>query len=433
MLDINNKKITIIGAKKTGSALINLILHFKGIAKISETASFSQEHLDWFDKHCVQYESGGHSEAFIKDSDIVVISPGVRMDGPAVCWARFAGIPVLGEIEFAAQFCTVPIIAVTGSNGKSTVSTLIYEILHANGKKVALCGNIGYPFSQCLVEQDNLDYIVIEVSSFQLESMLEPNSPFLNKNFKGRRRWFKGFKPKIAVLLNLNQNHLDRHKDMEEYFQAKARLFSNQDNADYAVIDGDGDYFSRLRTKVNAQIIPFNTNEQGENFNHNAVMKVGQILKVDNEICSKVFTEFRGLEHRLEWVRNLDGIDFINDSKATTAEACRWALNQINQPILMICGGRDKNIDFSVLAHLVHEKVKKIFAFGEAKQKIKQTFETFVQVEECDVLENAVRKARSSANKGDCVVLTPMCTSFDMFTNFEERGRVFKEIVNKLE
>lgn len=137
--------------------------------------------MDWFDKHCVQYESGGHSEAFIKDSDIVVISPGVRMDGPAVCWARFAGIPVLGEIEFAAQFCTVPIIAVTGSNGKSTVSTLIYEILHANGKKVALCGNIGYPFSQCLVEQDNLDYIVIEVSSFQLESMLEPNSPFLNK------------------------------------------------------------------------------------------------------------------------------------------------------------------------------------------------------------------------------------------------------------
>ena len=235
--------------------------------------------------------------------------------------------------------------------------------------------------------------------------------------------------------MNFSQNHLDRHKDLEEYWEAKKKIFLNQEPDDFAVLNYNDPQLKDLASEVRSQVVYFNStsdNEKSANPNHSAVLEVGRILGVNEGCCREVFQEFRGVEHRLEKVRRLDGIDFINDSKATTVEAARWALRSIDQPVVMICGGRDKNIDFSVLAESVQHKVKKMYAVGEARQKIRQAFAALTGFEECEGLEEAVIKARQNASEGGCVLLSPMCASFDMFSDFEQRGRVFKEIVSRL-
>jgi len=435
-MNIKGKRVTIVGGKRSGMALARLVTALGGKAKISELGpeeSFPHEFRDWAKQQNVVLECQGHSRAFVEDSDIVVVSPGVRFDAPPVQWANENGTLVLGEVEFASQFCDKPIIAITGSNGKTTVSTLIRDMIVAAGHKACLCGNIGSPLAGFVLDLAQTDYVVLEISSFQLESVLDPVSPFRRASAQDLR--VKGFQPHIAVLLNFNQNHLDRHKDLEEYFQAKMRLFLNQDQKDFAVLNAQDPKMAEAAKDIKSWVVYFNTGAPGEkarNPNHLAVLEVGRILGIDDDCCEKVFREFKGVEHRLESVRCLDGIDFINDSKATTAEAGMWALQSLNQPILMICGGRDKNIDFSVLSKIVQQKVKRMYAIGEARKKIRQTFEKLVDLQECSTLEEAVLlQARQSA-KGDCVLLSPMCASFDMFKDYEDRGRVFKDIVRRL-
>ncbi len=412
-MDFSGKKVMVIGAATSGQAAARLAVTLKARVRISESAgkeTVGRDFEQWAACHDVAMEFSGHTEDFMKGSDVMVISPGVRIDARPVQWAESQGIPVVGEVELAAQCCSCPIIAVTGSNGKTTVVTLINDILTKAEKKVRLCGNIGFPFSECVLDSDNTDYVVLEVSSFQLETVVH-------------------FKPHIAVFLNFSQNHLDRHKDIDEYFDAKKRIFENQDSRNYAVLNARDERIKGLASGMKAKV-SFFSGQQNPNFL--AAGAVAKILNIPEKCCQEVFDSFQGIEHRLEQIRTLDGIDFINDSKSTTPQAGRWALENIHQPIVMICGGRDKNTDFSVLTNLVKKKVKKMIIVGEAKGKLKESFASVVPVEECGRMEQAVSRARACSSSGDCVLLSPMCASFDMFKDFQERGRVFKEIVRSL-
>ncbi len=421
-MDLKGKKVIIIGAGRSGMAASRLVVGAGGQVKISDknpTPNTTEEFNQWAKAHQVEMEWGGHTRTLIEASDLVVISPGVRIDSEPVLWARAKHIPVWGEIELAYRFCSKPIIAVTGSNGKTTVSTLIKEVLVKAGRNACLCGNVGSPFSQYVTHDEKIDFFVLEISSFQLESI-------------------EKFKPNIAVFLNFNKNHLDRHKDMQEYFKAKKRIFKNQTSRDFAVLNAQDPRVSALGTELKSLVHYFNRPEDSkttgiDNPNHLAAIAAVQILNIAPDICKVVFRHFRGVEHRMEWVRTLNGVDYVNDSKATTAEAGRWALKNTGKPLIMICGGRDKNIDFTVLRDIVRERVKKMFVIGEAREKIKKAFVDIVALEECDQLDTAVQQAQKNAAPGDCVLLSPMCTSFDMFKDFEDRGRHFKDIVNKLE
>ena len=428
-MDLKNKTVTILGAKRTGMALARLAVRLGGKAKISENGGEGDvpgDFRQWAKGRQVACEFQGHTRSFIEQSDVVVLSPGVPRNSEAVQWARAKNVPVLGEIEFAFQFCPKPVIAVTGSNGKTTVVTLIHQVLEAAGRRSCLCGNIGAPFSGQVLDLDDKDIVVLEISSFQLETVVEPGTPGM-----------KGFKPHIAVILNVNQNHLDRHKDFQEYFDAKKRIFLNQDVCDYAVLNAQDQGLKDLAPRLKAQVRWFNAAPPAlpgiaSNPNFAVAREVANILGIKDDVCAKVFRNFKGVEHRLELVRQIDGVTFVNDSKATTAQAAIWALERLNAPVIMICGGRDKNIDFSVVAPFVRQKVKKMIVIGEARAKLKKTFEPVVALEECATLPDAVARASAIARKGDNVVLSPMCTSFDMFANYEERGRRFKELVHNL-
>lgn len=428
-MDLKNKTVTILGGQRTGMALARLVAHLGGKAGISEKGgenTLPEDFRQWAKQRKVACEFQGHTRAFIEESDVVVLSPGVPHNSEAVSWARKKNILVLGEIEFAFQFCSKPVIAVTGSNGKTTVATLIHQVLEASGRRSCLCGNIGAPFSGQVLDLGDKDFVVLETSSFQLETVVEPGTPGV-----------RGFKPHVAVILNVNQNHLDRHKDLQEYFDAKKRIFLNQDARDYAVVNaqdrGLKDLVPRLKARARFfNAVPLSLPGITPNPNFAVAREVANILGVKDDVCAKVFRDFKGVEHRLELVRQIDGVSFINDSKATTAQAAIWALERLNAPVIMICGGRDKNIDFSVVAPFVRQKVKKMIVIGEARAKLKKTFESVVALEECATLPDAVSRAREIAQKGDSVLLSPMCASFDMFANYEERGRRFKELVRNL-
>ena len=428
MLNLKDKKITIVGAQKSGIAIAELVLSLGGIPKMTEKKKpedLNPEALRFLQNNSIALECGGHTKEFVADSYLLVLSPGVRFDLPTVIWAKENKIPVLGEIEFAFQFCDKPVIAITGSNGKTTTVTLTDKIIKEAGFKSCLCGNIGSPFSKFALQSDSFDYFVLEVSSFQMESLLA----------KDNKEGFKKFKPFIAAILNFNQNHLDRHKDMDEYFEAKARIFQNQYKNDFAVLNHSSEKLKFLAQKLSSKVVFFNDdrdNKFSDNQNHLAVLAIANILKIKPEICKKVFSEFKGVEHRLEWVRNLDGVEYINDSKSTTAEAGEWAINRMTKPIVMICGGSDKHLDYSWLKKLVKDKVKTMIVIGDIKGQLKNTFADVVNVIEGESFEAAVKLAQNNSTNGDCVLLSPMTASFDMFDNFEERGKVFKQIVNKL-
>jgi len=358
---------------------------------------------------------GGHTRAFVLASDLIVVSPGVRRDAEVLQWAQGEGIPVVGEIEFAWQFCKKPVIAVTGSNGKTTTVSLIAKVLEAGGKKVELCGNVGTPFSQRVLSE-NIDYFVVEVSSFQLELI-------------------KAFRPYISVFLNFNQNHLDRHPDMQDYFNAKKRIFMNQISTEYAVLNARDEMVTCLVGGLRAQVRLFNKGNESLNPNQLAVLEVSRIIGIPDAIALEVFKGFAGVEHRMEKVRTLHGVEYINDSKATTVEAGQWALMGIPAPIIMICGGSEKNLEYTGLRELVKSKVKKMIVLTQedgVREKLHRTFDGIVPLEDQADMREAVKSAQELAVAGDRVLLSPMFASYDMFDNFEERGQVFKEIVNGL-
>lgn len=420
-IDIKQKTGTIVGFGRSGIASANLILRLGGRVKISDAAP--RDKIEPLLKSSglegeAIVEAGAHTKDFIQASDFIVLSPGVRFDAELVRWAKEKNIPVYGEIEFAFSFCKNPIVAVTGSNGKTTTVTLIHQILQKAGKKACLCGNVGTPFTKYVLDLAADEIVVLEISSFQLETTIN-------------------FRPKVGVILNCTQNHLDRHKDMEEYFSAKARLFMNQTKDDYAVLNYDDPKTNALAPTLKSRVLFFNNPSTkavfpDDNPNFSAARCAVKAFGVTDEIVNEVFKNFKGIEHRQEWVRTINGVDFINDSKATTVEAGRYALESMQKPVVMICGGLDKHLDFRVLRELAQKKVKHMVVIGQAKEKIRKSFEDVLPVEECTTLSDAVLTSLRKAEKGDCVLLAPMCASFDMFANFEERGREFKRLVQEL-
>lgn len=416
IMEWQNKKVCIIGAARSGVAAANLALTLGACPRITDSRDLTAIEpalMELSDRARTLVEAGGHSEAFITACDVVVASPGVWRDALPLQWARKAGIPVWGEIEFASRFCRRPIIAVTGSNGKTTTVTLMANVMEASGKRVCLCGNVGTPLSQYALRED-VDFFVVEISSFQLELV-------------------ETFRPFIAVILNFSQNHLDRHPDMDDYFVAKKRIFMNQTSADHALINAADEWCQRLPSTVPAQLHFFNKCGETRNPNLLAVVALGSIIGISEALIEDVFAAFLGVAHRLEKVRVVDGVEYINDSKSTTVESGRWALDCLRKPAIIIVGGSDKHLEYGSLRDLMRRKCRVLVVLGVIRHQLSDTFKDIVPVEIIDGgLEAAVLCARGLARPGECVLLSPMTASFDMFKDYEERGQVFRKIVQSL-
>jgi len=406
-----DKKVTVVGLARSGLACANLLFDLRAEVSVTDNQDndLTRSNASKIKSKEIKVELGKHSQEFIRGRDLLVISPGVPNDALPVIWASAFNIPIISEIELAWVLCPAAIIAVTGSNGKTTVTALIGKILEAQGKKVFVCGNIGNPFSGELEIMREGDFVSLEVSSFQLERIVN-------------------FKPKISVMLNFSINHLDRYKNMQEYLEAKKRIFMNQDKTDYLVLNFQDGVLRELAKETKAEVVYF-PGEDKLNPNQAAVLAVGSILGIEKELILGVFREFKGIEHRLEYVLEINSIKFINDSKSTTVDSALWALENIQSPIILIAGGKDKGVDYGAILDLARKKVKEVILIGEAKKKIASAFKGALSIDEAATLEEAVAKAFSKARAGDCVLLSPMCSSFDMFSSYEERGNIFKKAV----
>jgi len=422
-MDLKNKKVTVVGLARSGIAACELLL--KAGAKLNITDSSSSPKVkDYADRlrakdGIVSVEVGQHTKKLIEGQDLIVISPGVVLDSPAICWAKEKGIPVIGEMELAFSFCRVPVVAITGTNGKTTVTTLVGEIFRAAGRKCVVCGNIGNPFSAQIDKLTKEHTVILEVSSFQLETI-------------------EHFRPYVATVLNITSDHLDRHADFDEYKKVKCRIFTNQTREDWVVINEDDPNVVFLKEKTKAQIVSFSKHKysdscfEGFNSNHYAALSISSIFNIPQEVAINTLRNFKGIEHRIEQVAEINGIEFINDSKATNIDSTLWALEAIKKPIVLIAGGRDKGSDFTFAKQRIGRKIKAMILVGETKDKIRLAFSNSVLIKTTDDFSQAVSEAFKIARSGDCVLLSPMCASFDMFTDYKERGEVFKELVGKL-
>ncbi len=417
--DVKGKTFTIIGAARSGIAAANLLVSLGAMVKISDSKSKEalEDQLKLLLKRTeVTIESDCHTEDFICHSDYIVVSPGVPYAAKPLVWARAKGLEVISEIELAYRLCPAVIIAVTGTNGKTTTVNLIADILRRAGKNVCLCGNIGQPFSSKVMGIKPSDIVVLEISSFQLQTT-------------------STFRPKVAVWTNFSQNHLDQHKDLKEYFDAKCRLLINQQSTDVAILNAKQPEHVDIAATLKAKVEFFNSSNDPkdiDNPNFLAALYAVRALGIDDRISREVFAAFKGVEHRLEFVRQLNGVDYINDSKSTTLEAGRWALERMSKPVVLICGGSNKNLNYESLKDLVKLKVKHMVTIGEIGPLMKNTFDGVVSVDLLDTFKGAIDAATRYALEGECVLLSPMTASFDMFDDYEHRGRVFKEMVNSL-
>ena len=394
--------------------------------------------------HGIAVETGRHGERTFQNQDLIVVSPGVPVDAQPLIQARALGEQVIGEIELAAEFLSGPILAVTGSNGKTTTTTLIGEILAKSGLKTLVGGNIGTP-AISLVEQATPDAVtVLEVSSFQLETI-------------------RTFRPKVALVLNVTLDHLDRHRTFEAYAAAKARVFENQQEHDFTVLNAEDPTCVRMAKKTKAQLFWFNRKhevDQGtfvrqgivhlrRNGREHEIMPLAEIpLKgahnVENvlaAICAaelmgcppdavrKAVRDFKAVEHRLQYVATVRGVEYYNDSKATNVDATIKALESFPGNIHLILGGKDKGSDYTVLNGLLRERVKCVYTIGAAAEKIEKHITGATKITPSRTMDKAVAQASTNAQAGDIVLLAPACASFDQFQNYEHRGKVFKELV----
>jgi len=372
-------------------------------------------------------ELGTQSPRLVEDAELLVVSPGVPDSAGPIRWAMARRVPVISEIELAFQFCPSPIVAVTGTNGKSTVVSLIAEVLNAAGRPAIACGNLGIPFAAVVSQLTSETIAVVEVSSFQL-------------------LWCDRFRPKVGVLLNIGTNHLDRHQDPHAYVAAKARLFERQTPEDWAVLNGADPRVAALGREVHAQRVWFGDDRSNPPAfrlapetrralveNAQAVLQVGRLLGIPDPLTWQVIRAFRGLEHRLERAATIRSVHFVNDSKSTTPESTLYALAQTRGEVVVIVGGRDKGLEFAPLAKRLHEpRVRGVVLIGEARARLRSLLNGSPTVTERETLEEAVQAAAELAGPGSTVLFSPACASFDMFRNFEERGRHFKEIIARM-
>ena len=440
------KNILIVGSGRSGMGACKLALSKNFNVKITDFKKIDFQVKRKLLSSLVSFEEGGHSNSNLDWADEIIISPGVSDKIEFIQLAKKRSIPIFSEIEFAFRFTKKPIIAVTGTNGKTTTSSLIHHILKNANLNSRLCGNIGVSFSEVLVS-DPGDIYVLEVSSFQLEHILK-------------------FKPKISIVLNLSPDHLDRYENKKEnYFDTKMLIKLNQDESDsFIYLHEDQNIKSRLNDKEKPKIFPFRYNKENKNIsawidNNKLIIKnnknfftmllhemalqgkhnvynsmaagiASKILGVSDDILRLALTNFKGVEHRLEKVLKLDGRTFINDSKATNCNAVYFALESVKTPIVWICGGVDKGNNYKQLDELVKQKVHTIIVIGKASKKIENHFKEIVpNIIKTVNMQSAVTQSYRSAKSGHSILLSPACSSFDLFQNYEERGRVFKECV----
>jgi len=449
MMDLKNKRVLVVGLGRSGAAAAFFLQEHGAKVTVSDTRSEAQlqhEVAQLLDRG-ISIEAGRHGERTFRDQDLIVVSPGVPPDQPQLQHARTLGIPVIGEVELAFRFLQGKVLAITGSNGKTTTTTLVGEILNKAGKKTLVGGNIGTPVISLAGKSSAESLVVLEVSSFQLETIEQ-------------------FRPWIAAILNITPDHLDRHHTFEAYVAAKARIFENQASGDFGVLNADDAACVALEKKVKGSLYWFSRKqpvEQGaflkgeqiifrQNGKEQPVLSRGDITlkglhNLENVLAAVTMTmlagcdpqrvrqavsEFHAVEHRLELVNAVNGVTFYNDSKATNVDATIKALESFPGNIHIILGGKDKGSDYTVLVPLLRERVKAAYLIGAAAEKIRSQIQGSTTLVSAGTLERAVHQAFEVAKPGDIVLLAPACASFDQFENYEQRGRIFKELVHGL-
>jgi UDP-N-acetylmuramoylalanine--D-glutamate ligase len=444
-----NRKIVILGAGESGAGSAVLAQKQGFDVFVTDNGSIKEKYREILDNHKIRWEEGSHNEEIILSADEVIKSPGIPENAPLVVRIREKGIPVISEIEFAGRYATGKKICITGSNGKTTVTNLIYHILKKAGMNAAMTGNVGNSFAMAVAE-GSYDYYVIELSSFQLDGMYD-------------------FKADIAVLMNITPDHLDRYGyKLQNYIDAKFRITQNQTESDYLIYwDGDPIISSELAKKpYGMTLLPFSDEKKEgmaayvENddlildypnktklmtihelalkgrhniYNSMAAAIAGKVLNIRKDKIRESLADFQGVEHRLEPVITVCGINFINDSKATNVNSTWYAIECMENDIIWIVGGIDKGNDYSELFPVVRKKVKAIVCLGKDNRKIVEAFKDKVPtIVETSSMEEAVRSSYYLAKKGETVLLSPACASFDLFRNYEDRGRQFKQAVRNL-
>lgn len=448
-MDIHGKKVLVVGLARSGMAAAHWLSEHGAVVTVTDMrlpSAFSKEIPELLDRK-VGLELGLHRESTFLQQDFVVVSPGVPADLPVLNLARQKGIPVVPEVEVAGWFLKGRLVGITGTNGKTTTTTLLGKILEASGFSTFVGGNIGVPLLSAVDLDPPASIIVSELSSFQLETI-------------------DSFRPHVAALLNLTPNHLDRHPNFEAYIAAKARIFSNQTQDDYAILNADDANVMKLVPSIRSQKVFFSRRMELANgvfvsrgtvfyrvqsmeaalmrtsdirllgaFNlENALAAAAAacVLGVEFGSIRRAVREFGGVEHRLEFVREIRGVDFYNDSKATSVDATSKALSAFDSGVHLILGGKDKGAPYAPLRDLMHDRVREVLVIGAAQKRIIADLAGVVEIVEAGDLETAVRAAAERAKPGDVVLLAPACSSFDQFENFEHRGRVFKALVERL-
>jgi len=455
-------RVAVVGLARSGVAAARLLQEAGALVTVADRKNRGEliNVLGSLDRAATRFALGSDYESALEEVDLVVISPGVPYRLEALERVRRRGVKVISELDLASRFLSAPILAVTGTNGKSTTVTLIGRMLQASGKRIFVGGNLGTAISEAAVQSLQVvkmgrpcpyDALVVEVSSFQLETIEQ-------------------FHPWVAAMLNVTVDHQDRYSSIDEYIAAKNRIFENQTPSDYALFNLDDSRVAPLRRHAKARVLGFTRTQTvpsdlagGTYLDHDRIMTTvgGQTQEicarsevkiignhnVENAmvaatyallsgcplgIIRQVLGEFPGLEHALEVVRERRGIRFINDSKGTNVDATLKALESIDQPIWLIAGGRDKGGDFSRLAPAIRRRVKRLILIGEAAPLIAKAMEGYQAIERADTLKQAVESASAGADAGDVVLLSPACASFDMFADYQDRGRQFKALVQSL-
>ena len=441
------KSITILGAGESGFGAA-MLAHLKGFnVFVSDSNKINEERKSEMTKKSIMFEEENHSFDKIKSSEFVVKSPGISNSSEIISKIKSSGIPIVSEIEFASTYSNSFKICITGTNGKTTTTKLIYHILKKAGLDVGLAGNIGDSFSRMLLSGDK-DIYVLEISSFQLDDI-------------------KKFRPDISVITNIIEDHLDRYEnDFRKYIDAKMKIAKNQKSSDYLIYNSDDKILlEALRlNRLEANKIPIGINNKRQNqitldkkilynkkktimintdefalkgrhnlLNAMAAITVSDLLKIDNDIIRESLLTFSGLPHRLEKFLKIQGVNYINDSKATNVNAAYYALDSMRAPTIWIAGGVDKGNDYTDLLPIVREKVKAIICLGINNTKLIETFKPVIEIiVETESITEAVKVANKIAIKKDNVLLSPACASYDLFNNYEDRGDQFKEAVRSL-
>jgi UDP-N-acetylmuramoylalanine--D-glutamate ligase len=451
--NVKGKKVTVLGAARSGVAAAELLKLHGAIVFVSDTGTDADlmPYVGKLRSLSIPYETGRHSDK-VFDAELIVLSPGIPTKAPVIVEAEKRNIPVVSELEFASWFCHAPMVAVTGTNGKTTTTALLGRLFHDAKRKHIVGGNIGDAFSGLVSKLDKDSVAVLEVSSFQLD-------------------FCRTFHPHVSVLLNLTPDHLDRYDgSFEKYMASKSRIFERQTEQDFLIYNYDDQEtceMVRRLASLHVRVLAFGIDQRydegafveddklvtvigGERheivetelisirgrhnlYNAMAATLAAQIMSVPIPSIRATLKNFKGVEHRLEFVRELNDVKYINDSKATNVDSVWYALEAYQEPIVLLLGGRDKGNDYSKLIDPVEQHVKAIVAIGESAGTVVSEFSTVTKVVKSSSMDEAVNMARGLAAKGDIVMLSPACASFDWFRNYEHRGKVFKQLVNALQ